>query len=152
TATGTNETRPFGGVGQLRTLYIRGNNEDLGCLTGAGKWTVDEAQCGTFRTEPITNYTWYLFSTTEGMCDIDVPSYSYVFRCGSDAQAEWAVFGNWPTDPGIPGPGTLRWKQYGIFATDAPDSPPAPGDEPLPIHFYGGMDKGKYVFLEWKVL
>lgn len=52
----------------------------------------------------------------------------------------------------IPGREVLRYAQYGVLATNAPDSPPAKGDAPLEIHFYSGSEKGKYVWLGWKPL
>lgn len=52
----------------------------------------------------------------------------------------------------IPGREVLRYAQYGVLATDAPDSPPALGEAPLPVHFYSGIEKGKWVWLGWKAL
>jgi hypothetical protein len=80
------KAKDFTGLGQIRTLYIERDHNDLGCLTSAGKWTVDEAQCGTFSTEQISDSTFHL-SAPEGPCGIDVAT----FKCGSDVQA--AIFG-----------------------------------------------------------
>jgi hypothetical protein len=46
----------------------------------------------------------------------------------------------------------LRYAQYGVLATDAPDSPPSLDEAPLPVHFYSGIEKGKWVWLGWKPL
>ena len=76
----------FAGLGQIRTLYIGRDHDDLGCLTGAGKWTADESECGTFAAEPIGNSTFHL-SVPEGGCGVDVAT----FKCGADV--EGAIFG-----------------------------------------------------------
>lgn len=76
----------FAGLGQIRTLYIGRGHDDLGCLTGAGKWTADESECGTFAAEQIGNSTFHL-SVPEGGCGVDVAT----FKCG--ANVEGAIFG-----------------------------------------------------------
>jgi hypothetical protein len=52
----------------------------------------------------------------------------------------------------VDGKEVLRYGQYGVLATNAPDSPPSLNDEPLAIHFYSGAEKGKWVWLGWKAL
>lgn len=80
------EAKDFSGLGQIRTLYIGRGHDDLGCLTSAGKWTVDESKCGTFAAEQISNSTFHLFAP-EGGCGVDVAT----FRCGDDVKG--AIFG-----------------------------------------------------------
>lgn len=58
----------------------------------------------------------------------------------------------WGDEGPIPGVGVLRYGQYGVFATNAPDSPPSLGESPLDVHFYSGIEKGKWVWLGWKQL
>ncbi len=78
--------KDFAGHGQIRTLYIGRGHDDLGCLTSAGKWTADDAQCGTFASERIGNSTFHL-SVPEGGCGVDVAT----FKCGASVEA--AIFG-----------------------------------------------------------
>jgi hypothetical protein len=59
------------------------------------------------------------------------------------------TFGNGGPILGHP---VLRYGQYGVMATNAQDSPPAVTDAPLAIHFYTGVEKGKWVWLTWKSL
>jgi uncharacterized membrane protein len=89
TTTAAYETKDFTGLGQIRTVYIGSNHEDLGCLTSAGQWTVDESQCGTFVTAQIDNSygQFHLFSTEAGACGIDVAT----FKCGDGVK--WSIFG-----------------------------------------------------------
>ncbi|KAL2195399.1 hypothetical protein P885DRAFT_79339 [Corynascus similis CBS 632.67] len=136
----------FTGPGQLRTFYIRGDHEDLGCVTSEGKWTVDESQCGVFVTERLDSNQFHLRALKAGQCGIDVAT----FKCGGGVKE--AVFGTWGTSGPVSGTEVLRYSQYGIMATDAPDSPPTRHQEPLAMHFYSGSEKGKYVWLGWKAL
>ncbi len=80
------KAKDFTGFGQIRTLYIERTHDDLGCLTSAGKWTVDEAQCGTFSVYQLSDSTFHLLAP-EGACGIDVAT----LRC--EAEVEPAIFG-----------------------------------------------------------
>ncbi|KAL2155747.1 hypothetical protein VTH82DRAFT_489 [Thermothelomyces myriococcoides] len=131
----------FDGRGQLRTLYISGDHEDLGCLTSDGKWTVNEDQCGVFIADRINEAEYYLSSEKAGPCGVQAAT----FKCAEDVKP--GIF----RGP-IPGHEVLRYSQYGVFATNAPDSPPALNAEPLAIHFYSGIEKGKWVWLGWESL
>ena len=51
----------------------------------------------------------------------------------------------------IPGREVLRYAQYGVMATNG-ESPPALKAAAMDIHFYSGMEKGKWVWLGWKAL
>lgn len=77
----------FVGLGQLRTLYIGTGHEDLGCLTSAGQWTVDESQCGVFAAAPLDNGVFHLFAPKTGGCGVDVAT----FKCGGGVKG--ATFG-----------------------------------------------------------
>jgi hypothetical protein len=91
TTTAYERTKDFTGLGQIRTVYIGSNHEDLGCLTATGQWTVDESQCGTFVTAPVAensyNNQFHLSSTKAGACGIDVAT----FKCGGGVK--WSIFG-----------------------------------------------------------
>ncbi|KAK3301724.1 uncharacterized protein B0T15DRAFT_321892 [Chaetomium strumarium] len=143
------------GQGQVRTRYIQNPYPDLGCLTSAGQWTTNEALCGVFETSWINNYTFYLSSVPSngpsanskaGACGIDVNN----FRCGGGVRE--AVFGTFGNGGPIEGHPTLRYAQYGVMATNAQDSPPSVTQAPVAIHFYTGVEKGKWVWLAWKAL
>ncbi|KAK4039490.1 hypothetical protein C8A01DRAFT_47057 [Parachaetomium inaequale] len=144
-------TKDFSGYGQLRTLYIHDDHEDLGCLTAVGKWTADESQCGIFVAEqlpapPQVLSNFQLSAPGIGNCGIEVAT----FKCGEDVKP--VTFGTWGTKGPVPGRDVLRYSQYGVFATNAADSPPALKDEALDIHFYSGAEKGKWVWLGWEFL
>ncbi|KAK4141370.1 uncharacterized protein C8A04DRAFT_39107 [Dichotomopilus funicola] len=142
----------FTGTGQLRALYISGDHTDLGCLTATGEWTVDEARCGVFVAQDggFGQFTLRSFGSTDrgqdalGACGIEVAT----LRCGEGVKG--GLFGTFGTQGPIPGRPVLRYSQYGVFATNAADSPPTVDEEPLPIHFYSGSEKGKWVWLGWK--
>ncbi|KAL1840379.1 hypothetical protein VTJ49DRAFT_505 [Mycothermus thermophilus] len=137
----------FNGTGQLRTVYNRPPHDDLGCLTKDGKWTVDEPLCGVFTAVRTGNYNDYTLSAEgSGPCGID----HIYFTCGEGVTPR--IFSTWGDNVPAPGLTVLRVGQYGVFATDAPDSPPPPGAEPLRIHFYSASEKGKYAWLGWKEL
>jgi hypothetical protein len=137
--------KDFTGFGQLRTLHIGSDHSDLGCVTSAGKWTTDESQCGVFSAEQLANGQFQLFAPQEaGGCGIEVAT----FKCGREVKG--GVFGTFGTAGPIPGREVLRYAQYGVLATNAPDSPPSPKDAPLDMHFYSGSEKGKWVWLGWK--
>lgn len=181
----------FDGRGQLRTLYISGDHEDLGCLTSDGKWTVNEDQCGVFIADRINEAEYYLSSEKAGPCGVQAATFKcaedvkpgifgvsfflFVFvplnntppppktllspgkrtieyRRGSNVADCSAPLQTWGTPGPIPGHEVLRYSQYGVFATNAPDSPPALNAEPLAIHFYSGIEKGKWVWLGWESL
>lgn len=57
----------------------------------------------------------------------------------------------WGKEGPAPGRESLRYAQYGVFATDGV-SPPKAGEPPLDIHFYTGTEKGEYAWLGWKAL
>ncbi|KAL2189191.1 hypothetical protein L209DRAFT_752412 [Thermothelomyces heterothallicus CBS 203.75] len=146
TPTAASGSPSFTGHGQLRALHNTGDHEDLGCLTSEGKWTVEEPLCGVFAADRIDDYQFRLRSIEAGECGVDVAT----FKCGGGVKA--AGFGTWGTPGPVPGYDVLRYSQYGVLATNAPDSPPAPGEEPLAIHFYSGSEKGKWIWLGWKAL
>ncbi|EAQ88806.1 hypothetical protein CHGG_05425 [Chaetomium globosum CBS 148.51] len=147
TALASSSSKDFTGLGQLRTLYIGADHDDLGCVTSSGQWTTDEAQCGFFSVEPLPNGQFQLFAPqASGGCGIDVAT----FRCGRGVKG--ATFGTFGNSGPIPGRQVLRYAQYGVLATNAPDSPPSPEDAPLDMHFYSGSEKGKWVWLGWKPL
>jgi len=139
-------SQDFTGLGQLRTLYIGDDHQDLGCVTSAGKWTVDEAECGAFAAQPLDNGVFQLWSHGAGGCGINAGT----LQCGGGIKG--ASFGTFGTSGPIPGREVLRYSQYGVLATDAPDSPPTPDEAPLTMHFYSGSEKGKWVWLGWKPL
>ncbi|KAH6839500.1 hypothetical protein B0I37DRAFT_235736 [Chaetomium sp. MPI-CAGE-AT-0009] len=146
-AAAASATKDFTGLGQLRTLYIGSDHDDLGCVTSAGKWTTDESQCGVFSAERIANGQFQLFAPQEaGGCGVEVAT----FKCGRGVKG--GIFGTFGTAGPIPGREVLRYAQYGVLATNAPDSPPSPEDAPLDMHFYSGSEKGKWVWLGWKPL
>ncbi|GAB1320986.1 hypothetical protein MFIFM68171_11196 [Madurella fahalii] len=136
--------RDFSGLGQIRTLYVVGNHEDLGCLTGEGKWTTDESQCGTFAAVR-DGLNFKLTALEAGKCGVDVAT----FKCGHVGKG--GVFSTFGTSGPIPGKEVLRYGQYGVMATDGM-SPPASREPALDIHFYSGAEKGKYAWLGWKSL
>ncbi|KAL2131974.1 hypothetical protein VTI74DRAFT_4375 [Chaetomium olivicolor] len=152
----------FTGLGQIRTFYIGQTHDDLGCLTSAGQWTVDEKLCGVFKAKRPEEQIITLASIGTGNatgvdsqqgaevsvaeCGIDVAK----FKCGGGVNG--AVFGTWTTKGPIPGHEVLRYSQYGVFATDAEDSPPPLTGPALDIHFYSGIEKGKWVWLGWRSL
>lgn len=78
--------RDFSGLGQIRTLYITDDHEDLGCLTSQGRWTADESQCGTF-VAVRDAHDFKLAAVDGGKCGVDVAT----FKCGQGAK--WDVFG-----------------------------------------------------------
>jgi hypothetical protein len=80
-------SKDFTGIGQLRTVYIRDDHEDLGCLTNTGKWTVDEAQCGNFAAVQIKEGQFHLVAAGVGGCGIEVAT----FKCASDVKVD--IFG-----------------------------------------------------------
>ncbi|KXX82950.1 hypothetical protein MMYC01_200417 [Madurella mycetomatis] len=136
--------RDFSGLGQIRTLYIRDDHEDLGCLTSQGRWTTDESQCGTF-VAVRDAHDFKLTALDGGKCGVDVAT----FKCGQGVQ--WDVFATFGTNGPIPGREVLRYSQYGVMATNGM-SPPNFREPALDIHFYSGAEKGKYAWLAWKPL
>ena len=87
-------TKAFSGLGQIRTVYIGRGHADLGCLTRSGQWTTNEAQCGTFTAEPLSENTFSLYAPSHGMmaggvevCGVDVAT----FKCGGEVKG--AIFG-----------------------------------------------------------
>ena len=80
-------SKDFTGIGQLRTLYIRDDHEDLGCLTNTGKWTVNEAQCGNFAAVQIKEGQFHLVAAGVGGCGIE----GATFKCASEVKVD--IFG-----------------------------------------------------------
>jgi hypothetical protein len=80
------DKRWFEGKGQLRTLYADDPYQDLGCLTSAGKWTVDEPLCGTFEGVWISEYNFNLTSLDPGSGPCGAAKGSLTFTCGKDVQ------------------------------------------------------------------
>lgn len=87
-AVASSSSKDFTGLGQLRTLYIGDDHDDLGCVTSSGKWTTDESQCGFFSVEPLPNGQFQLFAPqAAGGCGID----GATFKCGHGVKG--ATFG-----------------------------------------------------------
>ena len=87
-STATASSKDFTGLGQLRTLYIGDDHDDLGCVTSSGKWTTDESKCGFFSVESLPNGQFQLFAPqAAGGCGIDVAT----FKCGQGVKG--ATFG-----------------------------------------------------------
>jgi hypothetical protein len=80
----------FSGNGQLRTLGILPDPVDLGCLTNEGKWTTEEAKCGTFVAFLFDEVNFNL-STPTGACGMPWwgDGNTYLFKCG---MAEGQIF------------------------------------------------------------
>lgn len=55
---------------------------------------------------------------------------------------------------GVPVAGreALRYGEYGVFASNVPDAPPALTEPPLAIHIYDGTEQGKWVWLGWRAV
>ncbi|KAK4224243.1 hypothetical protein QBC38DRAFT_25008 [Podospora fimiseda] len=140
----------FSGLGQIRTLYIGRDHDDLGCLTSQGKWTTDEALCGTFYAYRLSTNakgmsTFRLAGVDVGICGIAPAG---VFKCGGVKDVD---FGTWGNEGPVKHRDVLRYGQYGVVASYG-NNPPAPEEGPLQVHFYSGAEKGKYVWLVWKSL
>ncbi|KAK4220707.1 hypothetical protein QBC38DRAFT_333836, partial [Podospora fimiseda] len=140
----------FSGLGQIRTLYIARDHDDLGCLTSQGKWTTDEALCGNFYAYRLSKNakgmsTFRLAGVDVGMCGITPAG---IFKCGGVHDAE---FGTWGYEGPVKQHDVLRYGQYGVVASDG-NNPPALNEGPNEVHFYSGSEKGKYVWLVWKWL
>ncbi|VBB87232.1 Putative protein of unknown function [Podospora comata] len=134
----------FSGPGQIRTLDVRENNQDLGCLTSKGKWTTVESLCGEFYAQRVgSNNEFRLSSTGGGSCGID----GVTFKCGIQS----GIFGTWGTEGPVSGREVVRYGAYGLMEGSG-NSPPDAKDEAVEIHFSTGNEGGKAVWLGWKAL
>ncbi|KAK3994282.1 hypothetical protein QBC44DRAFT_340977 [Cladorrhinum sp. PSN332] len=139
----------FSGLGQIRTVYIGRDRDDLGCLTSAGKWTTDEALCGVF-------YAYRLSSSAQGVSTFRLAGVD-IGICGIapagvfNQNADVYVAQTWGPNGPVKQKEVLRYGQYGVVASNG-NNPPGFGEGPSDIHFYSGAEKGKYVWLVWKSL
>lgn len=69
----------------------------------------------------------------------------------SKTETNGALPQTWGEGVPVAGREVLRYSQYGVVATHG-ISPPAPDEEPLEIHFFTGIEKGKWAWMGWKPL
>lgn len=74
------------GVGQIRTQWSKGDYSDLGCLTDAGRWTINDKLCGVFLAKPYKESSVKSFTlrSTKGPCKI----YGATLECGPPGPEE----------------------------------------------------------------
>ncbi|KAK3995537.1 hypothetical protein QBC44DRAFT_366325 [Cladorrhinum sp. PSN332] len=139
----------FNGVGQIRAQWREGDYADLGCLTNAGKWTVDETLCGNFTATPFPGSFIYSYSleTDSGPCY----TYGASIVCDNGNTGYPTIFGLWPWPNAIPNTPSLRVGNYGLMATHG-NNPPTIEEGPQSVHFVTYSEKGKWVWLTWKAL
>ncbi|KAK0663941.1 hypothetical protein QBC41DRAFT_350103 [Cercophora samala] len=135
----------FNGLGQIRTLYVRENNQDLGCLTSAGKWTTIESLCGEFHAQRVGSNNEFRLSTEAGSCGIE----GVTFKCAYGVQS--GIFGTWGTEGPVRGREVVRYGVFGVMAGNG-NNPPDARDRAVDIHFSTGNEGGKAVWLGWKAL
>lgn len=77
---------PWNGTGLVRTIDSDAPNDEIGCLTSDGRWTVDEHLCGVFTAVPTGANDWEFTLTSQGAgpCSVVDP---YWFTCGPNVTA-----------------------------------------------------------------
>ena len=80
----TTTTTAFSGVGQLRTRQWDEDHPDLGCVTAAGLWSGNDAECGVFvASSAAEDGSLFTLASTAGNCRVVGASFS----CGEGEDA-----------------------------------------------------------------
>ena len=82
----------FQGTGQIIT-YTASSSANVGCLTAAGQWTVDNSQCGTFTGTLLADGVSLNISSTAGICGTDYLNGQggQTFNCGQGSYTKYSV-------------------------------------------------------------